>query len=107
MSGVAVWPGGGTLPLAGDGDGTLPLQSQGSSPPWNRFEVTPAVAVVVVTDRNRLIVTTDCGYLAVWRQHGTVLLHPTPHHCALLPCRGIGDLIAVKILSLTLVLFSE
>ena len=40
-----VWPGGGTLPLAGDGDGTLPLQSQGSSPPWNRFGMTPAVAV--------------------------------------------------------------
>ena len=70
MSGVAVavWPGGGTLPLAGDGDGTLPLQSQGSSPPWNRFEVTPAVAV---TDRNRLIVTTA----ATWRVE-------TTRHCA-------------------------
>lgn len=41
---------------------------------------------VVMTDRNRLIVTTAATW--VWRQHGTVLLHPT-HHITV-HCCGVG-----------------
>ena len=107
MSGVAVWPGGGTLPLAGDGDGTLPLQSQGSSPPWNRFEVTPAVAVVVVTDRNRLIVTTAATWRVETTRHCAPPSYTTSLCTAAVSGADIGDLIVVQILSITLVLFSE
>ena len=31
-----------------------------------------------------------CGYLAVWRQHGTVLLHPTHHITEYCCCVGTG-----------------
>ena len=107
MSGVAVWPGGGTLPLAGDGDGTLPLQSQGSSPLWNRFEVTPAVAVVVMTDRNRLIVTTAATWRVETTRHCAPPSYTTSLCTAAVSGADIGDLIVVQILSITLVLFSE